>query len=219
MLLRRILLLLDPEQVILFKLNRFKNSDSLGFASELDENKIGFISQNTKIGGSILEFGAGGSTLEMLRRGFRVTSIESDRFFAKKLNKVAMVNFGVSPVKYINIGVTGIYGFPASRLNLYNRLRGRFRNYVNQVLKGSYDTIIIDGRFRVATFMKAAILLEKKPTLIVIDDYKFRNEYHVLEEILKFEGEIGEMAYYYSKSIPDLKSAHRLLDMYVRDPR
>lgn len=219
MFLGKLLSFLDPEQVISLKLNRMKISVPSTFISELDENKIEFISQNTRKGGAILEFGAGGSTLELLKRGYLVTSIESDKYFAHNLNAVAMNLFECSPVIHCNIGPTGNYGFPARHLHLYNRLRGRYRNYVNQVQKYPCDTIIIDGRFRVATFLTAAIYLQAKPTMILIDDYKNRTEYHALEEVIGFDGEIGNLAYYYTSSIKDLNAAYSLLSLHLRDPR
>ena len=114
--------------VLKFKTNRLIRA-SREFSSELSLNKIDFITQNTKSQGSIFEFGSGGSTLEFLRRGFSVTSVETDRLFARRVNKVAYKEFGLNPVVFNHIGLTGSYGYPLTGLKLTKRKHAKFAKY------------------------------------------------------------------------------------------
>ena len=43
---------------------------------------------------------------------------------------------------------------------------------------------MIDGRFRVASFL-TTLKKSKKGTKIIFDDYKSRSQYHVVEKIIK----------------------------------
>src|SRR5690606_18161609 len=55
------------------------------------------------------------------------------------------------------------------------------------------DVILIDGRFRAATFI-AAYLRIKKPTIVLFDDYKDRQSYHAVERVEKPYALHGRMA-------------------------
>lgn len=183
-------------------------------------DKIDFITQNTKSQGSILEFGSGGSTLEFLKRGFLVNSVETDVLFARRLNKVAYKRFGVNPVTFCNIGLTGSYGYPLLGLKLSKRKLTKFVEYTKfGSAEGVYDTVIIDGRFRVASFLSHLIFSPKRPRLICIDDYQDRVEYWQLSEIVEFDGEINGLFYYFVKSEINLQNAMKLYSKYINDPR
>ena len=204
--------------VLKFKTNQLIRA-SREFSSELSLNKIDFITQNTKSQGSIFEFGSGGSTLEFLRRGFSVTSVETDRLFARRVNKVAYKEFGLNPVVFNHIGLTGSYGYPLTGLNLTKRKHAKFAKYTKSGCVGGYDTVVIDGRFRVASFIAILIFSPELPQLICIDDYKDRVEYKQLNEILEFDGEIDGLFYIFPKCDIKLKDAMKLYSRYINDPR
>jgi hypothetical protein len=59
---------------------------------------------------------------------------------------------------------------------------GRFRRYINYPARKSFDTAIIDGRFRVAALLSCVKNQETLPNLIVIDDFLDRPEYQILNK-------------------------------------
>jgi|LakMenEpi03Aug12_release.lakeMendotaPanAssembly.Ray.scaffolds.fasta_scaffold42797_2 hypothetical protein len=208
------------QDILRFKIGQLKYSESLYCTPELSLNKIEFITQNTKSQGCILEFGSGGSTLEFQRRGFFLTSVETDRLFARRLNKIAYKRFGVNPVTFCSIGLTGSYGYPLSGLKLRKHKLSKFIEYTKfGTAEGGYDTVIIDGRFRVASFLSHLIFSPKPPRLICIDDYKDRVEYLELSKIIEFDGEIDGLFYYFVKNEMNSKDAMELYSRYIKDPR
>jgi hypothetical protein len=219
MLISRLLVKVDPEMVISLTLRRMFRSEKLEIESELETEKLDFISQHTKPGGTILEFGSGGSTLELLNRGFQVTSVETDRFFANQVNRVAHSRFNSRPVVFLNIGPTGNYGYPATTLKWINHSMGRFRRYINYPAKKSFDTVIIDGRFRVAAFLSCVKNMEPLPNLIVIDDFLDRPEYQILNKYINFKGSINGMQYFFPKTKNSHADLDKCLAEFSVDPR
>jgi hypothetical protein len=215
----KLLIKVDPEMVISLGLHRMFRSRRLEIESELDTEKLDFISAHTKPGGMILEFGSGGSTLELLNRGFQVTSLETDRFFANEVNRVAHLRFNSRPVVFLNIGPTGNHGYPATVLKRINHSMGRFRRYVNYPAKMAFDTVIIDGRFRVAAFLSCVKNMEKLPNLIAIDDFQDREEYQILNKYINFEGGVNGMQYFFPKSQIGHASLEKCLAEFTLDPR
>jgi len=57
------------------------------------------------------------------------------------------------------------------------------------------DVILIDGRFRVACFVAAAMKI-RKPTTILFDDYGDRDYYHTVERLAKPVAMVGRMAHF-----------------------
>ena len=219
MLISRLLIKVDPEMVISLTLRRMFRSARLEIGSELETEKLDFISQHTKPGGVILEFGSGGSTLEFLKLGFQVTSLETDRFFANEVNRLAALKFNVRPVVFLNIGPTGNYGYPATALRRINHFLGRFRTYIEFPAKKSFDTVVIDGRFRVATFLSCLKTMEELPTLIVIDDFEDRPEYQILKKHIEFDGGINGMQYFFPRKQGIRGDLDKCLADYSTDPR
>ena len=55
------------------------------------------------------------------------------------------------------------------------------------------DTVFIDGRFRVASFLYT-LVAARAGTTILFDDYVKRPEYHVVEEFCRVESTHGRLA-------------------------
>ena len=72
------------------------------------------------------------------------------------------------------------------------------------------DIILIDGRFRVASFLSSCVYL-KKETIVLFDDYADRDNYHVFDDIIKPSEIIDKrMAVFHVK--PGLVNAEYLLE-------
>ena len=82
-----------------------------------------------------------------------------------------------------------------------NFLKTKIKRYASdvlnkfEVLKRYPDLILIDGRFRVfcALSLHKFFLKKKEKPLIIVDDYKFRYDYHILSKFftIKIIGRFG----------------------------
>lgn len=143
-----------------------------------------------------LEYGCGGSTIytEKNSRVESIISVDSDETWVLAIkNKLRFSNKRLF-IEYCNIGETGDWGVPKNN--------SHFKNYWNYMTtpwecarKESLnpDLILIDGRFRVASFLYSIVCSELNTT-ILFDDYTNRPEYHVCEEFCKLKETAGRMA-------------------------
>ena len=107
-----------------------------------------------------LEFGSGGSTfLALINSDCNIVSIESDDDWLDYLRTYAIIaknennrlNF-----KYINIGKTGAYGAPVD-----DAMKENYPDYSKKIYdeidSEKFDLVFVDGRFRVACALSAAL--------------------------------------------------------------
>lgn len=143
----------------------------------------------------ILEYGMGGSTViagEM--PGKTVLSVESDPDWYKMMHRWFQQNPARATLRlhYGDIGPTGKWGAPA-----HQRWFRRWQNYPLTVWDRKDfvqpDTILVDGRFRVACLLTAAFRITR-PVVLLFDDYKDREPYHHVEEMFQPTEIIGRMA-------------------------
>jgi hypothetical protein len=147
-----------------------------------------------------LEFGAGGSTLEVARRNIPAVSIESDARFADAVRR----KIGPSAtIKILDakIGITTAWGAPLFNSPRFGRAK-RWQNYVDLAFSrldelGHFpDLVLVDGRFRRACALETArqAVLAKASTQIFFDDYDGRLFYQSVEEHLGKPEMIGRAA-------------------------
>jgi hypothetical protein len=144
---------------------------------------------------SFLEFGAGGSTMLAADCGVeQIMSVETDFEFLKLVtSSIESINFvGKYFPIYVDIGEVVKWGKPRNRSKIEQwktYYQEPWRLISNNI---SPDLILIDGRFRVATFANIFLQHSGEAT-ILFDDYVNRPSYHVVESICpKFET-IGRM--------------------------
>jgi hypothetical protein len=116
------------------------------------------------------EFGSGGSTclVNSMQTIKTVVSIENDRDFRNKVQAMCPR----CDVRWVNTGKTGPYGHVSNNTEMH-----LWPNYSSADI-GTPDTILIDGRFRVACGLQCCI---KHPNAtILMHDFTNRPEYHVL---------------------------------------
>lgn len=163
---------------------KYKVSNQINFGSTLSNN---YFKKNLKKCNYYLEFGSGNSTIlaDQLNKKFR--SIESDKSFYR-----FMKSKKIKDILYSDLGPTKYYSIPILPSFL---LKNKIQKYADQV-KNFFlvfnklpDLILIDGRFRVFVALKIInFCLSKKElvnTIIIVDDFKFREDYHVLKKIIK----------------------------------
>jgi hypothetical protein len=158
---------------------------------------------------TFLEFGSGLSTLYVSSNfKCRIRSIETD---ATWVEAVSHHTKGRAEILYVDLGPVGKWGRPLSY-----RERGRFPSYWKLAFKDGYnpDLVLIDGRFRVATFL-GCLKLTNPGTKIVFDDYPVRDNYRVIEEIVSPMKETRNQALFIRPDSLNLPEVHDLQHQFT----
>lgn len=143
----------------------------------------------------ILEYGSGGSTvLAGSGQGKTVFSVESDRAWAEKMRLYFRQNppKAVVNIHSVDIGPTGEWGRPVDETGWRFYHQYPLTVWQRPDFKQP-DVILIDGRFRSACFVTAALCLTA-PATVLWDDYIKRRSYHEVERWLKPVSLHGRMA-------------------------
>jgi len=145
-----------------------------------------------------LEYGSGGSSVMVAQAGVKsIYSVDSDKQFLKSVRK-RLLNEGIPRRRYVpiyaDIGPTKEWGKPVDESHVK-----AWPNYCSAPWRKLLETgdrpdlVLIDGRFRVASFL-ITILMAPAGCVILFDDYVNRPEYHVVERYLKPVRLAGRMA-------------------------
>jgi len=135
--------------------------------------------------GNYLEFGAGGSTVvaSALVAG-RVVTVDSSREWLEAVATACRAPGRAPPrTVLVDLGPIGPWGRPTDPAT-----RSRWPAYHTQIWDSeqaeSFDTFMIDGRFRVACFLQVVLRAPPHAT-ILIHDYASRPAYHVVEPFVR----------------------------------
>jgi hypothetical protein len=165
------------------------------FALTLPEKVAAYLSELYASRSVILEYGTGGSTFLALEANDQnmVFACETDSTWLNRLcTEVSLRGLGgrFYPI-YQDIGATKEWGKPDFEKEPYSDARGALMVKapglpwpIMNKLGVSPDTILIDGRFRVACFLACWANIQK-PTTLVFDDYAERSGYHIVEKLVK----------------------------------
>lgn len=178
----------------------------------LDQEGLICFQRAIGMGKCYLEYGTGGSTIYAgnVAKVENIISVETDRAW---LDAVAQgIQGGGSKVRLVHcdLGETGAWGWPKT-----NERMGDFWRYptvawsVAAQNRLSPDTILIDGRFRVACFL-FSLLNAQDGTTILFDDYFDRPQYAVAERFCRVESQHGRLAVFRAErgySLPALTAA------------
>lgn len=140
---------------------------------------------------SYLEFGAGGSTVFAANSSLfdnlkRIDVVESDPDWVEGLQKRGDIQESMASGKLhfhlVDIGPTGLWGKPtdhspetASKFHAYSDAGSSIVESLGT------DFILVDGRFRVACFLKA-LKASVPGAVLAVHDYTGRTNYHVVEK-------------------------------------
>ena len=133
-----------------------------------------------------LEFGSGGSTCTAARSVRNsVTTVDSSAQWLRDVERAcAGEDCRVKPVTvHVDIGPTGAWGRPADPAT-----QVRWPSYYEAVWElpasSDADLYLVDGRFRVACFMRT-LLNCRADALIMIHDFASRAQYHVIRQVAR----------------------------------
>jgi len=143
-----------------------------------------------------LEYGTGSSTIQAAENGLMVISVETDwKYFLEILEKaepfILKQQFWVF---YCDVGPVKKWGYPLD--DLVNPLFLRY-SYFPWVQAGRMginpDLILIDGRFRIASFVTSYQRADPG-TVILFNNYHSRPWYHLVESIAHPFFRLGDLA-------------------------
>lgn len=219
-----ILSLIDPKGDMVFLINRATNRIKVPTSSMSGTDLSNFLIELSKER-IVLEFGSGGSTFLFSENAKFTTSVESDIYFSKMIEKTLRKKGQIEKthIYWASIGPTKSYGQPLFLLERF--FRHRYINYFNKIFQESKNSckaeiVFIDGRFRVACAM-SSLLNIKQDFKIIVDDYFDRPEYFDIAKVLgKPMVLVGNTAIFeVSNESIDLGLVEKILDKYSLDPR
>lgn len=143
---------------------------------------------------NVLELGSGGSTLFLAANQISSTSIEIDLHFSKQLKTLIQSN-SINEIIYVDIGLTSSYSEPF--LWRFRNVSNEGRKYINVlescIRKDNYDFIFIDGRWRIASALKARQLAGADCEIIIDDVFSSNFYLDDVKRIFNYEV-VGRMA-------------------------
>lgn len=145
-----------------------------------------------------LEYGSGGSSLMVAQAGVKsIYSVDTDKQFLKAVRQ-RLLDEGIPRRRYIpiyaDIGATKEWGRPVDESHARDWPAYCTAPWEKLLKTGERpDLVLIDGRFRVASFL-ITMLMAPPGCVILFDDYVDRPEYHVVERYLQPARLAGRMA-------------------------
>ncbi|MGC1630950.1 MAG: hypothetical protein WA749_02445, partial [Gelidibacter sp.] len=165
-----------------------------------------------------LEFGSGGSTLRALQKSkAKIYSVESSLEWIDYLSKHLIIRLAKNKRLFfhlVNIGKTESWGYPVS-----NDSKNLFPNYSNSIFdlldSKKIDTVLIDGRFRVACALNVILnLSSNKNTIILIHDFWNREKYEMVLQYLNLVQKVDSLGVFTIKNNLDLSLVKQEYDIY-----
>jgi hypothetical protein len=166
-----------------------------------------------------LEYGSGGSTLEGLKKVKKgMITVESDKAFLEKVLSETPPNPKPKFLPMVpDLGPIGDWGYPTSaEKSAHFYTYSVFPWITAQRNNFEIDTVLVDGRWRVACVI-TSICFSKRPIKILLDDYDERPFYHGVEGIAGPPKMVGRIAVFNvdPKNIPAqfiLENLHMFAD-------
>lgn len=165
---------------------------------------------------SYFEYGMGGSTcLATKLVKSSVHAIESDAGWVKKVSDIVGPSTKKLRLEHVNIGSTGKWGMPIGRD--HENLFSAYSMAIRKADITSIDLCLVDGRFRVASFLEALSCLNGD-AVIGIHDYKGRPEYHLIEEFARPIAKCEQLCFFIRRANADLKLISAVANAYRLNP-
>lgn len=169
--------------------------------------------------GNYVEFGAGGSTCfaASLVTNSILAVDSSEEWLAMVRAECLARQYRIVPILvHADIGPTQDWGFPAD-----HSAKARWNTYHEAIWSNPQasraDLFLIDGRFRVACFMQAAIR-GRPGALIAMHDFAERPEYHVVREVAQEVAACESLSVFMRKPDYDPGRAVAILNERAFDP-
>lgn len=169
------------------------------------------------------EFGAGGSTVAALAKPNiqRVHTVESAQAWVDILSKRSDIHQAIASQRlklvYANIGPVYSWGRPVDTSAI-----GAWPAYSGLDAESDvmFDLVFVDGRFRVACFLKALNRIQeqnREHTVLMIHDYMNRPQYHVVEQFADKVEQAQTLVVFRKKAAIDTAAMTQLIQKYELD--
>lgn len=170
---------------------------------QLDEGGLAEFRDQIQGARCYLEYGAGGTTeyALSLETVSVIVSIDSDRAWLDKIRASQRMRAGCHLI-HADIGPVGEWGQPTDQSGVT-----RYWSYVVKPwsvaanLRVVPDLVLIDGRFRVASFLYS-LLCCRTGTPILFDDYLDRPEYFIVEHFCAMTSKHGRAGLFHASRLP-----------------
>lgn len=166
----------------------------------MSEARVQALTEQLRRSRTYLEFGMGGSTALAAWLGVEhiVSTDSSPEWISNVHQQIAGLGTRSRSIQLLHadLGEIGDWGHPKNTEKIHNwpnYFHGPWKVVRQKGLEP--DTVLIDGRFRVSCFLYSLGNLQPGAT-IVWDDYLYRPEYHVVEQILKPVRLADDMAFF-----------------------
>jgi len=182
-------------------------SSNIDFGSKKSNN---FFINELKKSKFYFEFGSGNSTILADKLDKNFISIELDKTFYKNISNYIKKN---NKIIFVDIGPVGEFSYPLFKNK--DQILKYIKSINNFFIKKKFPSLIlVDGRFRVACCINIFFLIKKykQNPIIILDDYKKRDYYKVLNKIFNIKT-VGRMAILKAKK--NLKINTLNLDDYI----
>lgn len=153
----------------------------------MDEGGLNFFKKTTSLSQCYLEYGCGGSTIYAANVAQIpvIISVDTDKNWVEKVRSSITNNNTHLYIESCDFGAVEDWGMPKTRERIddfwvYMALPW----HIAKDKKLTPDTVLIDGRFRIASFLYTVLAAEVGAT-ILFDDYVNRPTYHVVEKFCK----------------------------------
>lgn len=165
-----------------------------------------------------LEFGLGGSTIfTLLHSNANIVSVDTNKKWIRFMEGYRLIKRSLGDrlvIHYVDIGPTKNWGYPVDEEKAENFYK--FSSSVFQLRQiNDVDTILVDGRFRVACVLQSVLQCgENKGLKILIHDYSFREEYHVVEKYLDLVEKVQSLYVFEIKNDADVQKIKQDYERY-----
>ncbi len=189
-------------------------ASAAGFPDNMSLAEKEFLQRELSKSSTFLEFGAGESTRMALQNPEleQIRTVESDPVFMSTFLQQNKALVSQERFRYLipDLGPVREWGIPTDR-----RYRARWPSYVKAGWEGNFqpDLILVDGRFRVACSLEA-LLRQKNDFRLLIHDFPFRPQYHLLLDFFHIENAVDRLYLLQPRTDADLYRARRILKAY-----
>jgi hypothetical protein len=175
------------------------SDDLIGSTPCMDAGGFAFFKEALAKSRCYLEYGCGGSTTYVCKETdvHSVFSVDSSEEWVDKVKRSLSDTRKNLTISHVDIGPIGDWGRPINRDGIMGYWKYMTTPWDYAKYKGlSPDTILVDGRFRVASFLYSLLSARNGSTLL-FDDYIDRPQYHVVEQFCEVHAMRGRMAVFY----------------------
>jgi hypothetical protein len=187
-------------------------SDAVALNPLMDASGLLFFKESLVSANCFLEYGCGGSTAYAVNQAKvkAVISVDTSLEWVEKVAQSLANSESRLLLKHCDVGPVVDWGAPLNR----DRSQHFWRYMVtpwNTAKEHNLvpDLVLIDGRFRVASFLYS-LLCARVGTTIMFDDYLDRPHYFVVERFCRLKEKHGRMGVFQVQqhyAVPDIVSA------------